>query len=501
MQLSGISDTINGISPLSLGIALAVLLMTAVYLALRDKDLPPGPIGLPYFGYWIFLNNANCHLKLDALKKKYGDITSFTFTGRLFINLGSVKAIREAVITKSDYFGERMSGYNLMTLLFQDGVAFTNGEQWKIARKFFLVLLKERGANSIKTSIARPLYDSIKSTVNDLKNKNGEPVNLIELLTHKCNTTLRLTLFGEVGVSEEKVRKFNEMYAVQVESMTPMAMLLNGTFAKYFLFPFVPNYSATLKCKKKMERLLYDIIDEHKKAYDPENPRDIIDEFFVERDKRQSKGDSTAQYFTDKLLMGSLMQFMGDGVLSVASFTSLLMKQLLENPEEQEKVYKEIVEVIGLDRQPTIEDKSRLTYFNAYILESLRTSDFFNFFPSQECTKETTIGGYRIPKGAVLLVNFYSSHHDPEVYEEPEKFNPSRFILTDGKKRPELPISFGVGKRSCLGEGFVMMQVFLLLTTLIQNFQLKMAEGKKKISLEEFMSSNLSICAKPRHNN
>lgn len=80
------------------------------------------------------------------------------------------------------------------------------------------------------------------------------------------------------------------------------------------------------------------------------------------------------------------MQFMGDGVLAVASFTSMLMKQLLENPEEQEKVYKEIVEVIGLERQPTIEDKSKLTYFNAYILEALRTIDFFSFFPSQECT-------------------------------------------------------------------------------------------------------------------
>ncbi|GBM77231.1 Cytochrome P450 18a1 [Araneus ventricosus] len=381
------------------------------------------------------------------------------------------------------------------------GVAFTNGEKWKIARKFFLVLLKERGANSIKTSIAGPLYDSIKSTVKDLKAKNGEPVNLIELLTHKCNTTLRLTLFGDVGVSEEQVRKFNEMYAIQIESMTPMAMLLSGTFAKYFLYPFIPNYFATLKCKKKMERLLYDIIDEHKKTYDPENPRDIIDEYFLEGDRRQSKGDPTAQYFTDRLLMGSLMQFMGDGVLAVASFTSMLMKQLLENPEEQEKLYKEIVEVIGLDRQPTIEDKSRLTYFNAYILEALRTSDFFNFFPSQECTKETTLGGYRIPKGAVLLVNFYSSHRDPEVYEDPEKFNPSRFISTDGKKRPELPISFGVGKRSCLGEGFVLMQVFLLLTTLIQNFQLMMPEGKKRLSLEEFMSCNLCICAKPRHNN
>ncbi|GBN08664.1 Cytochrome P450 2U1, partial [Araneus ventricosus] len=197
-------------------------------------------------------------------------------------------------------------------------------------------------------------------------------------------------------------------------------------------------------------------------------------------------------------LVGSLKQFMSDGVLGVASFASLFVKDVLNSPEEEDKLYKEIVEVIGLDRQPTIEDKSKLTYFNAYISEAMRTSDFFNIFPTLECTKETTLGGYRIPKGAILLMNFYSTHYDPEVYEEPKKFQPSRYIQTEGKRKPELPLTFGIGKRSCLGEGFVMMQVFLLLATLIQNFSLTLPEGGKQATVEEFMSGNLLICAIPR---
>ncbi|GBM77232.1 Cytochrome P450 2B12 [Araneus ventricosus] len=501
MQTNFISGAIGTLSPVSLAIALATLFITLIYFIIKKRSLPPGPAGLPYFGYWPFINDNDFHLKLDALKKQHGDVFSFNSTGRLYINLGSIKAVREALISKSEFFGDRISDFSLFSFLFKDGVAFINGESWKVVRKFFLVLLKERGANSIKTSIAGPLYDSIKSTINDIKAKKGDPFNLIELLTDNCNTILRLTLFGETGATEEQIRKFNEMYGIQIQCMTPRNSLLSGKFARYFIFPFMPNSSEMLKCHKKMEKMLYDIINEHKTTYDAENPRDIIDEYFKERDKRRSKGDLTAEYFTDKTLMGSLMQFMGDGVLAVASFTSFLIKNLLEHPEEQEKVYKEIVEVIGLERQPTIEDKSKLTYFNAYILEALRTADFFNFFPSQECVKETTLGGHKVPKGAMLLVNFYSCHHDPEVYEEPEKFNPSRFIHTEGKKRPELPITFGVGKRSCLGEGFVMMQVFLLLTTLIQNLHLSLPEGSKKPTYEEFMSSNLLICAKPRDTN
>ncbi|CAL1263854.1 unnamed protein product [Larinioides sclopetarius] len=291
------------------------------------------------------------------------------------------------------------------------------------------------------------------------------------------------------------------MYAVQLEALSLKNVLLSGTFAKYFIFPFIPKFSKAVKCHKKMEKLLYNIINEHKISYDAENPRDIIDEYFKERDKRRSRGDTTAEYFTDETLMSTLMQFMGDGVLSVSSFTSLLVKSLLLHPEEQEKLYKEIMEIIGPDRQPTIEDKSKLTYFNAFIQEAIRTADFFNFFPSQECIKETTLGKYRIPKGAVLLLNFYSSHHDNELYEEPEKFNPSRFIQTEGKRKKDSPIIFGLGKRSCVGEGYVLMQVFLIISTLIQNFQLSLPEGSKKLSIEEFATSSLLVCATPRAKN
>ncbi|GBN15738.1 hypothetical protein AVEN_187066-1, partial [Araneus ventricosus] len=110
---------------------------------------------------------------------------------------------------------------------------------------------------------------------------------------------------------------------------------------------------------------------------------------------------------------------------------------------------------------------------------------------------ETTLGGYRIPKGAILVQNFYSSHFDPEVYEEPEKFNPSRYLSVSHKRKADPPIMFGVGKRSCIGEGYVMTQTFLLLATLVQNFHLSLPEASK-ISVESFATSSLLVCAKPR---
>ncbi|GBO38483.1 hypothetical protein AVEN_181903-1, partial [Araneus ventricosus] len=101
MQVDWISSIVDAVPSTSLATALALCIITIVYFIFKNKGLPPGPTGLPYFGYWPFIRNADLHLQLDAFKKKYGDIFSFTCTGRLYINLGSHKAVREACVTKS----------------------------------------------------------------------------------------------------------------------------------------------------------------------------------------------------------------------------------------------------------------------------------------------------------------------------------------------------------------------------------------------------------------
>ncbi|GFS86838.1 cytochrome P450 2A9 [Nephila pilipes] len=486
------------LSPISLASALVALLITIWYSFFKKRGLPPGPVGLPYLGYWPFLKDADCHLKLEEMKNKYGHIFCFTSSGRLYVIMGCIQIAREAFSTKSDCFGERFSDFSLMNYIFKNGIGLLKEEPWKAVRKFLLRFLKERIAITIKNSTSESLYDIIRSTVRDLKAKKGAPVNLTDLLTHKCNSVLRLILFNEVGATEEQIRKFCKLYATEMGHVSPTNMFLSGTIARYFIFPLKPEYRKIMKCHKQMENILFEIVEEHKLTYDEENVRDIIDEYFKERDEKRRKGDPAAQFFTDETLIGTLIQIVGDGVFGVTSFISLWMKKLVEHPKEQERLYQEVMDIIGSDRQPNIEDKSKLTYYNALISEVMRTSDFFTLFPSLECIKETTIGEYRIPKGSVMVLNFYSAHRDPEIYKEPDKFNPSRFMQTDGIKRPEQPITFGIGKQSCLGESYAMLQAFLFMTTIVQNFRLELPKDTIATSYEQYMSGKFLICAHPR---
>lgn len=109
------------VSPISLTVAIATVLVAVACYSLQNNGLPPGPIGAPFFGYWPFLKKKECHLQIDALKKKYGDVFSFTCTGKLYIHLGTVKAVQEAHIGKSDCFAKRNEDFHLMKDIFQGG--------------------------------------------------------------------------------------------------------------------------------------------------------------------------------------------------------------------------------------------------------------------------------------------------------------------------------------------------------------------------------------------
>ncbi|KAK8764722.1 hypothetical protein V5799_032671 [Amblyomma americanum] len=97
-----------------------------------------------------------------------------------------------------------------------------------------------------------------------------------------------------------------------------------------------------------------------------------------------------------------------------------------------------------------------------------------------QVAEDTTVGGYHVPKGTVLLANFWAVHQSPRLWKDPEVFDPSRFLRPDGSApttRPEHIITFSLGKRICPGESLATAEVFLYLTMLLQKFRILPEEG------------------------
>ncbi|KFM69284.1 Cytochrome P450 2B11, partial [Stegodyphus mimosarum] len=85
-----------------------------------------------------------------------------------------LKAIRETHVTNWEYFSGRSTDFSVLTTLFGEGVFLSNGEAWKTLRKFYLNVFKDIGLKTMKENVTGPVYDTIDSTIKDLRSLNGE---------------------------------------------------------------------------------------------------------------------------------------------------------------------------------------------------------------------------------------------------------------------------------------------------------------------------------------
>lgn len=119
---------------------------------------------------------------------------------------------------------------------------------------------------------------------------------------------------------------------------------------------------------------------------------------------------------------------------------------LINHPEVQNEMRKEINNVIGTSRYPCTQDKPKLPYTEAVLNEVLRFGCIAPFTLPHGLTKDFNYKGYVIPKGSQLMPNLHSVLYDPEIFDDPEEFRPTRFLDTERKLiNLDKVLAFGLG--------------------------------------------------------
>lgn len=130
----------------------------------------------------------------------------------------------------------------------------------------------------------------------------------------------------------------------------------------------------------------------------------------------------------------------------------------------QLRLQQEVDKVVDRSRLPSIADQPELPYVMAFIYEMMRFTSFLPLTIPHSTTTDTSIMGYHIPKDTVIFVNQWSINHDPEMWSDPESFDPERFLDEHGGLNKDLTSSvliFSLGKRRCIGEELSKMKLFL----------------------------------------
>ena len=120
---------------------------------------------------------------------------------------------------------------------------------------------------------------------------------------------------------------------------------------------------------------------------------------------------------------------------------------LLHHPDVMEKVQEEIDRVLGRNKTPSMKDKQSLPYVEATILEVERLATVLALGVPHTVLEDVEFKGYTIPKGTTVISNLYAAHRDERTWDEPDEFQPCRFLDENGQivRREEL-IPFSIGK-------------------------------------------------------
>ncbi len=151
------------------------------------------------------------------------------------------------------------------------------------------------------------------------------------------------------------------------------------------------------------------------------------------------------------LSVDTLKKVVGDLFVAGSETTSTAIRwtlvYFLNYPDVQEKCFQEIKENIGLNRLPSMKDKTSLPYLEATIMEVLRFGMIAPTTVPHTVSRDVEFKGYMLRKGVIIMPVLASVLYDPDVWGDPDNFRPDRFLDEAGKvKKMEEFVPFSLGK-------------------------------------------------------
>lgn len=167
-----------------------------------------------------------------------------------------------------------------------------------------------------------------------------------------------------------------------------------------------------------------------------------------------------------------VITFLVAGHETTSGALSFALYYLSRHPDALARAQAEVDAVWG-GAEPEFEQVAKLRYLRRVLDESLRLWPTVPAY-AREATADTTLAGrYPMRKGDWMLVLIHQLHRDPVWGEDPESFDPDRFLPARGKARPGHAYRpFGTGERACIGRQFAIHESVLVLGTILQNFDI-----------------------------
>ncbi|XP_031118788.1 cytochrome P450 81Q32-like [Ipomoea triloba] len=442
------------------------------------RNHPPSPFpALPIIGHFHLLSQP-FHRALIKISNRYGPVLLLRFGSRPVLLVSSPSAAEEC-FTKNDvvlanrpkFLGGKIFGYEYTSLAWS-----SYGEHWRNLRK--LSTIEVLSAHRIQV-LSEIRTDEAKSLIRRLfRSSQNTSDNMVEVKSavydYTFNVITRMVtgkrFFGEKVENADEAKLYKE-----IGDETTRLVIQSGVLDYFPVLKWI-GYKGIVKEMKKMQerrnQFMHNIIEQHRQKTKSngagenggKNSKTILEVLL-------GLQETDADYYSDEIIISLLYVLLHAGSETSATTLEWAFSYLLENPRIMKKAKAEIDLQVGHTRLVEESDMGKLPYIRCIVNETLRLQPAAPLLVPHFSGEECHVGGYRVPKGTIVLVNAWGIQRDPKVWEDPETFNPERFESFKSSKDHAFKfMPFGSGRRSCPGENLAIRVVELALGLLLQCF-------------------------------
>jgi vitamin D 25-hydroxylase len=208
----------------------------------------------------------------------------------------------------------------------------------------------------------------------------------------------------------------------------------------------------------------------------------------------------------DKQLAWLCFEFFAAGMDTTSTVLTWSMLYMALHQDVQRRVRAEISEKLGADRQPSYSDRTRMRYTEAVLNEVMRFCANSPMALPHRATRDVRVRDWLLPKDTLVMSNIYAAHRQPDIWPDPEHFNPEANFTRRNASTGELEycnaeyiIPFSQGKRQCVGEALARQELFIFFAGILQRYRIVPHPAHPLPAENEFVFHGLGRNSKPFH--
>ncbi|XP_078178726.1 trans-cinnamate 4-monooxygenase-like [Carex rostrata] len=469
-----------------LGLFAAIVLAIVVSkLTGKRFKLPPGPYPMPIVGNWLQVGDDLNHKNLMTMAKKFGEIFLLRMGVRNLVVVSSPDLAREVLHSQGVEFGSRTRNVvlDIFTGKGQDMVFTVYGDHWRKMRRIMTVPFF---TNKVVQQNREGWEEEARLVIEDVKKDPRSSVEGIlirkRLQLMMYNDMFRIMFNRRFESVEDPLFKKLTVLNAERSRLSQSFDFNYGDFIPV-LRPFMSGY---LKQCYKLKDVRLKVFEEHfvkDRKIDMDQKKEIkcAMDHILEAEQKGEINHDNVLYIVENINVAAIETTLWSIEWGIA--------ELVNHPEIQKKILKEMEAVLGPGVQVTEPDLPRLPYLQAVVKETLRLRMAIPLLVPHMNLSDEKLRGFDIPAESKILVNAWFLANDPEKWKNPDEFRPERFLEEEAKVEANGNdfrfIPFGVGRRSCPGIILALPIIGITLGRLVQAFELQPPPGQKKIDTTE----------------